>query len=148
MTCGDYNDLMMAYLDGELDEEQRKNFEAHLSQCEVCQKALEEFTDLKGLTDSITLSEPEDRIWEQYWDHVYNRAERSMGWMIFSISGILLLIYGGLKLIEHVLADSHVAMFCKVCLVSFVIGVAVLFVSILRERLHFWKSDRYKDVRR
>ncbi len=148
MTCGDYNDLMMAYLDGELSDEQRRRFEAHLSQCEVCAQALEEFSGLKSLTDSITLSEPEDRIWQQYWDHVYNRVERGTGWMIFSISGLLLAIYGGLKLIEALLADTQVAMFCKVCLVSLVIGIAILFVSILRERLHFWKSDRYKDVRR
>lgn len=148
MTCGDYHDLMMGYLDGELDDEQRRQFETHLSQCEACTKALKEFNGLKRLTDSMSLSEPEDRIWQQYWDHVYNRVERGVGWMIFSISALLLTLYGGFKLIETLLTDSQVALFCKVCLVFLVIGIAILFVSILRERLFFWKSDRYRDVRR
>ena len=31
---------------------------------------------------------------------------------------------------------------------ALVAGIAILFVSVLRERLFFWKRERYKDVRR
>lgn len=33
MICKDYKDLMMAYLDDELDAEQKKTFEEHLASC-------------------------------------------------------------------------------------------------------------------
>jgi len=33
-------------------------------------------------------------------------------------------------------------------LLTLIAGLAILFVSILRERLYFWRRDRYKDVRR
>ncbi len=91
MTCQDYRDLMMGYLDNELDAEQRQAFEAHLASCPDCKKEIEEFTKLKQITDDVKLVEPEDRLWQQYWGGLYNRLERGIGWVMFSVAGILLL---------------------------------------------------------
>jgi len=148
MTCHDYKDLMMGYLDNELSDEQRRRFEEHLAACHECADELAEFRRLKAITDEVTLVEPEDRIWQQYWDGVYNRIERSLGWIIFSISAILLTIYGGFKLIEEIITDSTVGILLKIGLLALIVGLAILFVSVLRERVYFWQRDRYKDVRR
>ncbi len=148
MTCRNYKDLMMAYLDNEIDDEQRRAFENHLASCPECTRELEEFRKLKKLTDNVTLIEPEDRIWQQYWGNVYNRLERSLGWIVFSIAAILLTIYGGFKLIEEIIRDQTVGMMLKVALLVLITGLAILFVSVLRERVYFWKKDRYRNVRR
>ena len=148
MTCHDYKDLMMGYLDNELSDEQRRRFEEHLAGCRECADELTEFRRLKAITDEVTLVEPEDRIWQQYWDGVYNRIERSLGWIIFSISAILLTIYGGFKLIEEIITDATVGILLKIGLLALIVGLAILFVSVLRERVYFWQRDRYKDVRR
>jgi len=148
MTCPDYVDLMMAYLDDELDCEQKKVFEEHLASCPVCRGELEEFKRLNRITDEMKLVEPEERIWRQYWSGVYNRIERGVGWILFSISAILLLIYGGFKAIEELIKDPTVDIILKAALLALIAGLAILFVSVLRERLYFWKKDRYKNVRR
>ena len=67
MTCQDYKDLMMCYLDNELDQEQRKFFEEHVASCPECSAELDEFRQLKDMTDNVKLIEPEERIWQQYW---------------------------------------------------------------------------------
>jgi len=36
----------------------------------------------------------------------------------------------------------------KIALLALTAGLAILFVSVLRERLYFWSKDRYRDVRR
>ena len=148
MTCREYKDVMMAYLDGELEEKQIKTFQAHLKNCPQCRQDLEEFTSLKKITDSVSLVEPEDRVWDQYWDNVYNRLERRMGWVFFAIAGILLGLFGGFKVVEAVILDPGVDLMFKVCLVVLILGLAILFASVLRERLYFRQRDRYKDVRR
>jgi len=148
MTCREYKDVMMAYLDGELENEQIKQFQAHLKDCPACRQDLEEFTSLKEITDSVSLVEPEDRVWDQYWDNVYNRLERRMGWVFFSIAGILLGLFGGFKVVEAVILDSKMDLMFKVCLLVLILGLSILFASVLRERLYFWQRDRYKDVRR
>jgi len=75
MTCQDHKDLMMAYLDEELNEAQRRTFEGHLASCPECTRDLAHFRRLKALTDSVAFVEPEDRVWQQYWSNVYNRVE-------------------------------------------------------------------------
>jgi len=148
MTCQDYKDLMMAYLDGEMDDAQKETFRQHIDVCPHCAAELEEFKQLKELTDNVKLVEPEDRIWQQYWGNVYNRVERGVGWILFSIAGILLACYGGFKVIEQIVKDPSAETWLKAALLGLIVGLAVLFVSVLRERLYFWKKDRYKDVRR
>lgn len=148
MTCRDYKDFMMGYLDNELDDAQRRAFEAHLASCSDCRKEIEEFTRLKQITDNVTLVEPEDRLWQQYWGGLYNRIERGIGWTVFSVAGILLLIYGGFTAIENVIQDPTVSTLLKVGLLALLAGLAILFVSVVRERIYFWSRDRYKEVRR
>ena len=148
MTCDDHKDLLMGYLDNELSAEQRQQFEEHLAGCGECAGELEEFKKLKAITDEVTLVEPEDRIWQDYWDGIYNRIERSVGWIVFSVAAILLTIYGGFKLIEEMIKDPDIETILKVGLLALIAGLVILFVSVLRERIYFWKKDRYKDVRR
>ena len=148
MTCHDYKDLMMGYLDNELSDEQKRQFEEHLAGCSECKDELEEFRKLKSITDEVTLVEPEDRIWQDYWDGIYNRIERSIGWIVFSVAAILLTIYGGFKAIEEMIKDPDIETILKVGLLALIVGLAILFVSVLRERLYFWQRNRYKNVRR
>jgi len=148
MTCHDYKDIMMGYLDNELSNEQRRQFEEHLTGCSECKAELKEFRKLKDITDEVTLVEPEDKIWQDYWSGVYNRIERRVGWIVFSISAILLAIYGGFKLIEEIITDSSVGILLKAGLLVLIVGLAILLVSVSRERLHIWQKDRYRNVRR
>jgi len=148
MACEDYKDLIMGYLDNELEDEQRRAFEEHLAKCPECKGEVEEFRRLIDVTDEVVLAEPEDRIWQQYWSSIYNRIERGVGWILFSVAAILLLVYGGFKAIEEIIKDPTVGVILKAGLLTLIAGLAVLLVSVLRERLYLGKKDRYKDVRR
>jgi hypothetical protein len=148
MTCRDYKEMIMGHLDNELEHGQRKDLEKHLAGCPQCSKELQELRKLKEITEGVTLVEPEDRLWQEYWGSIYNRMERGIGWIVFSVAGVLLVIYGGFKAIEELIKDPSVGLVLKAALLALIAGMAVLFVSVLRERLYFWKKDRYRDVRR
>ena len=148
MTCHDWKDMMMGYLDNELDDEQKRRFEEHLKGCRECADELKEFKQLKAITDEVTLVEPEDKIWHEYWSMIYNRIERSLGWILVSLAGIILIIYGGFRAIEEIIKDPNVELVLKVGLLILLAGLAILFVSVLRERIYFWRRDRYKSIRR
>ncbi|MBN2591832.1 MAG: zf-HC2 domain-containing protein [Sedimentisphaerales bacterium] len=148
MTCHDWKDMMMGYLDNELDQEQKARFEEHLKGCPECKKELQEFKNLKSITDDVALAEPEEKLWQDYWGGVYNRIELGIGWIIFSIAAIILIIFGGFKAIENVIRNPGVECTLKIGLILLVVGLAILLVSVLRERIFFWKRDRYKDIQR
>jgi len=148
MSCRDYKDILMGYLDDELDNEKKQQLEKHLAECKDCAAELEEFRRLKAITDDMSLVEPEDRLWQQYWSSIYNRIERGIGWLLFSVAAILLIMYAGFKAIEQIVTDPGVGLTLKAALLALIGGAAILFVSVLRERLYFWKKDRYRDLRR
>jgi len=141
MTCQNYKVLMMGYLDNELDAKEKQEFEEHLATCPECTFELEEFKHLKEITDEVTLVEPEDKIWQQYWGNIYNRFERGLGWILFSVAAILLLIYGGFKAIEDIIKDPTIGILLKAGLLVLIGGLAILFVSVLRERLYFRNKE-------
>ena len=141
--------MISAYVDGELTPEQRERLESHLSACDACKRELAEVRALKKELDMIKFTEPTDEQLERYWSGVYNRLERGAGWVLFSIGAIVLLCYGGFKLVEQVVRDPAVAWWVKGGVLALVFGLAILFVSLLRERLAVRKVDKYsKEVER
>ena len=148
MNCEEYKGLLMGYLDGELSAEEKDRLEGHLKGCESCQEELSDFRKLIAITNEVGLLEPEDKLWEKYWGGIYNRIERGIGWILFGVAAIALLIYGGFRMVEAIVTDPAISVLLKVGICVMIIGLAVLFVSVVRERLFFWSNDRYKDVRR
>jgi predicted anti-sigma-YlaC factor YlaD len=148
MSSDKYKDLLMGYLDDEISDQERVELEKHLTECDECTKELADFENLKSITDDITLYKPEDEVFDEYWSSIYNRIERSAGWIVLSVSGMLLLFYIGYMVIEDIIADPNLSCVFKGALLAFIAALSVLLVSVLRERLNTRKKDRYKDVRR
>jgi len=149
MNCGEARELLSAYLDGELAPDRRQRVHEHLDACDACSR---ELAALKGLTEDLNMMrfrEPEDAELQRYWAGVYNRLERSVGWVLFSAGAILLLCYGAFHLIEAIVEDPAIDLAVKVGACALVFGSIVLLVSILRERLTVRRADRYsKEVQR
>lgn len=147
MKCEEAKPLIMALLDGEIEEAQKRLLERHLQSCYACAKELEEFRQLKELTEGVTLMEPESRIWQEYWSRVYNRIERALGAVLLAVSAAALLIFAGFKAVEGLIKDPSLALSLKVAILAAIAGFVLLLVSVVRERWYFWKRDRYRFVR-
>jgi len=148
MSCDKYQDMLMAYLDDELSGHERYELEEHLADCASCTSELEDFKRLKSITENIRLFQPEEKIFREYWSSIYNRIERSIGWILLSVCGMVLIFYAGYKMVEEIVKDPDVAIIFKIAMLGFIAAIAILLVSVLREKLNFRKKDRYKDVRK
>ena len=97
----------------------------------------------------IQFKEPSDAELDRYWGNVYNRLERGVGWICFSLGAILLLCWGAFAMIEELIQDPGVSMVVKTGVVALIAGAVILFVSIARERLTVRKTDKYsREVER
>ena len=149
MNCEELKSMITAYVDGELTQDQQKELEPHLATCGTCRQEVAEQRALKEQLNMIRFTEPTDAELERYWRNVYNRLERGAGWVLFSLGAIVLLCYGGFKLVEQVVRDPQIAWWVKGGVLALVFGLAILFVSLVRERLAVRKTDRYtKEVER
>ena len=149
MSCDTFQCLITGYLDDELSADQRQELKAHLADCPNCRAELAEMKTLKEGLAMITFREPGDAELERYWGAVYNRLERGVGWILFSLGAIALLSYGTFTLVEEVITDPTIGWIVKIGVSALLAGLVVLFVSLLRERLMLRKSDKYsKEVQR
>jgi len=149
MSCDAFNRMASAYLDGELADDDRRRFEDHLAACDACRQELAELKRLTEDLDMMQFKEPGDEELARYWSGVYNRLERGLGWILFSVGAILTLCYGAFRIIENLIRDETVSNVLKVGVCALIAGLVVLFVSLLRERLVVRKVDRYsKEVDR
>lgn len=148
MTHQEIRERLPLYLSGELSPAERAAIEKHLKDCPACQEELEEFRKMDDLLGGLHLADPPDDIWEGYWAGIYNRLERGLGWLLFTIGASALMFFGFIQLVQDVLTDPGLSWLIKVGLLCMGAGTIILLISVLREQLYLKKRERYWEVRR
>lgn len=143
-----FKSLLMGYLDSELTELEVLRIEEHLKECADCAAELEEFRRLKEVTHNMRVLMPDEKYWEDYWSHVYNRLERKIGWILTSLGAILLSSYGLYDLVEQLLIRTGIPLIVRIGVLALVVGFCTLLISVLRERIFLAKMDKYERIKR
>ena len=107
---------------------------------------LDQFTKLKRVTDSVRYADLPDAVWETYWSSLYRKTERGLGWLLFSAGAILLGAYGIFQMLNTMYYDTRISWFVKIGVTGLMLGLVILLVSLIRERLFAYKNDRYREV--
>jgi ferric-dicitrate binding protein FerR (iron transport regulator) len=136
--------LMMGFLDGELSESQEQELREHLARDPDAGKELAQYRKLGDLAQQVRLKEPQDYEWDRFWQGLYNRMERRIGWLL-SMAGLLMLMLTGLIWLWN---TSLLALGWKIGLGATLAGLCLLFLSVLRGRLRTLPYDRYREVQR
>ena len=140
--------LMMASLDGELSDDERVELERWIEDDPKIREEWQRLCKVKEVTATMSYREPPEEVWEHYWISVYNRMERSAGWVLISIGALVIAGYGMWPWVQYLLADSGLPWFMKVAIFAVVMGLIVLAVSVIREKLFTGRRDPYKEVQR
>ena len=139
---------MMAALDGELGAGERDVLERALAADPELKSEWDRLRRVKEVTGEMSLRKPPEEVWGGYWRSVYNRLERGIGWMLVSAGVIVLLAYGAWHAVQAMLADSELPGFLKLAVAAVAIGVVILLVSVIREKLFVRRKDPYKEIER
>ena len=134
----------MRYLDGEMTADERTAFEAHLASCGECRQSMDELGSVERLTGMMKIRDPQDDFWEVYWKKLFRRFERKTGWLLMIAGAVLVVLYALWKGVT----DFGEITFMKVAAIVIAAGFVILLISVIRERLHQYKTDRYKDIER
>ncbi len=146
--CQQYHLLMMKKLDGEITPSEEKELTSHIENCEACQEEMKEFINLKEATVDMKKQLLPEMAWDDYWRHLYNRIERGVSWILISVGAIILLTFGAYQFVLTMLGSNEMPGIVKVGVLALVIGLVVLIVSVVREKLMVRKHDQYKEVER
>ena len=140
--------MMTAALDGELGTRESEELEARRAADPELEAEWRRLNNLKELTEMSMISNPPEEQWGSYWQSVYNRIERGLGWMLVSLGATVLVTFGLWQALSEVLADTGVPGFVKLAILALGAGSVMLLISVLREKFFVRRHDPYKEVER
>ena len=140
--------LMMAALDNELSSVEQAELERLLSSDKDLNREWDRLRAVKEVTKTMTFREPPEEVWDTYWVSVYNRAERSLGWLLISVGLIGVMAWAGWQWVDALLKEAEIPIWVKLAIFATVLGGGIVFLSVVRERWFTRKHDPYKEVKR
>jgi ferric-dicitrate binding protein FerR (iron transport regulator) len=138
--------LMMAALDGELSRQEQADLERLLRDDPALRAEWQRLQRVKEVTTTMSLREPPREVWDRYWLGVYQRFERGLAWILVSFGAIVVLSWGSWEVLRELWNDQQLPVLVKAGSFALVVGVVILAVSVIREKLFVYRTDPYKDV--
>jgi anti-sigma factor RsiW len=132
----------MKLLDGELSEEEKRTYEQHVKGCETCASELRELGRIVQFTNELHLRKPDEEFWTNYWRSLYRRLERGTGFLLL-IAGLI--VVAGWGVFEAVTSPEFFTV-KGISITVILLGLVIIFLSVVRERYHESKDDPYKEV--
>jgi anti-sigma factor RsiW len=136
--------MLSAYLDDELTQAEAQRVELHLEVCASCRTALEEMRRIQQLTAQIPFRQPSEEALEAIEQRLSVQAPRHGGWALLLIGVAAWILYGLVTALRHPRWPTVPELIAS----AVVIGLLLLFISVLRQRLLERPHDRYRRVKR
>ena len=134
--------LLSGYLDGELTQQERQKVRVYLERDERYREIMAELERLKTETERLHYEEPSSGDWKTMEKSLVLDVSRGLGWIILSIWAVALTSYG----LWELAAAPDEPLTGKLLVFVFFLGVALLFCSVLTQRMRESRTDKYKEV--
>ena len=134
--------LLSGYLDGELTQQERQKVDVYLERDERYREILAELERVKTETERLHYEEPSSGDWRTMEKSLVQDVSRGLGWIILSIWAVALTSYG----LWELAAAPDEPLTGKLLVFGFFLGVALLFCSVLTQRMRESRTDKYKGV--
>ena len=131
---------LMRYLDGELPPERARAVEQAMEQSTELRRDYAVYSRMKADLESMG-----ERMGEAgaAWDTVSRAIARPMGWILFVTGAVVWLAY-----VVYAYLTSAEAMWMKLATSAVVVGLAMLLLSALLDRLRDLRTDPYREIQR
>lgn len=134
------HDELMRYLDGELPPERARAVEAAM---ETSTELRREYVVFRALKNDLQEVGGAMRTDGSVWGAVNRRLTRPVGWALFVIGAAVWVAYG-----VYSYLTGAVAMWEKLATSAIVVGLGILLLSAVVDRLRDLKTDPYREIER
>lgn len=131
---------LMGYIDDELPLDRRAEVEAALETSTELRRDYVVFSRMKSDLESIGTQLGTGR---SVWNSVNRRLTRPVGWILFVAGAVVWVAYG-----VYAYLTGGDAMWEKLATSAVVVGLGMLLLSAIVDRLRDLKNDPYKEIQR
>ena len=149
MNDEEIRQLMMKVVDGVASPEEERAVAEAVKDNKSLESELRAFNKIKEVTENMQFKKLPDSYWTGYWNDIYRRTERAFAWILMSVGLILILGFSAYMALSRFYSDPDISILLKAGASMALLGLIIMVVSILRERLFARKRERYeKEVER
>jgi anti-sigma factor RsiW len=131
--------LLSGYVDGVLTQADRQRVEIEVSRSSEAQAMLDQLRSMRDAARSTRFRVPEDRSWDERPRTRVSAWSRSAGWIVTGAWAVGLVALGVIELL-------HRGGLTGTLMLGGLAGAALLFGSVLADRLRDLPHDRYRRV--
>jgi len=136
--------MLSAFLDDELTQADNQRVRLHLEDCEECRLAFAQMKELQRLTSEMKFNHPPEATMERLQQKVSVQAPRKLGWGLVVIGLIAWVIY----IVVLALRNPRWPTLPELLLGAVYVGLLLVFLSVLRQRVLERPHDRYRKVKK
>ena len=138
--------LVLKALDAALSAGDERELQRLIADNAELRREFEQLQRTEEVARTMMLRRAPDSVWQGYWLSVYSRIERGIGWVLLSVG--VLVGYGLWQLAGALFRDAGVPAFVTIAVMAVLLGLVVLFLSVLREKLVVRRHDPHQGVDR
>jgi len=140
--------LAERHLQGNITPDERSELKDILDSNPALRKELSEQEKIKEVINKMQLKNPSREFWDKYWQNTYNRAERSIAWLLIISGAAVVLTYAAIEAAEQFIQNTETPWILKLGIAALVAGAVILLVTVIREKFFSYKKDQYKEIQR
>ncbi len=133
--------LLSGYLDGELTQAEEQRVRIHLEDCQVCRDLFEQLKTMREASMSTPFATPDDKQWDERPRSGASGFFRGTGWLL-----IVAYFVGIMGFAVWAFLTEPGNFWEKILVFGGVLGIVLLFLSVLLDRFRSYKTDRYRRV--
>jgi anti-sigma factor RsiW len=135
--------LLSGYVDGALTQADEQRVRVHVEDCEACRRQVEGMQQVREVTMSSQFKVPADDQWSE-------APRGAASWLAFGLGWTFLIVWvsivGGFALWQFWTSDGPIG--AKLLAFAPASGIALLFLSVLIDRLKAMRTDPYRRVQK
>ncbi len=135
--------MLSGHLDGELTQSAEQKVAIHLEDCAHCRGLLADLQAIREATMSTEFSKPDDDQWDERPRSTSSLLARGTGWVLALVWLATVSVYGLWQFWQ-----SSADLFEKMLVFGGLSALALLFTSVVLDRIASAKTDRYREVER
>lgn len=135
--------MLSAFLDGELTQAESQRVRLHLEGCPECRAQLDQMARLQRATAALEFPGPDERL-DGLAERLSVRGPRGAGWLFLVVGLAAWLLYG----IVLAIMNWRRPTVPELLVAALVVGMVLLFLSVVWQRYLEYPTDRYRRVKR
>ena len=143
MACEEMQTLISGYIDDELTQQELQRLRLHLEACPDCDRICQDLKSIRGKLGQLSYPESDTERLDKLENELISGTVRWTAWSLLLFGFMILAGFG----LYQIFSNAEIPWHIRLGYGGGLLGLAILFLVVLRQRLMTYRNDKYRKVK-